>query len=214
MHLQPLRSRSSALAHGSPILSSNISNSQLVMDIENLLNDRTPQLPSKSSSTSISTATSSSQMSQAHLALSSAHHSHPSSSSIPNFDSRSPMTSEYMASYSPQSMQRSVGYSPQAGGYPDGVPYPPHMAGSEPNAANSQLPYDPTIEERSRAAVVAAAAQQDLGAPQMAQQPANGEDSIDGEDALPKAFACVTCHKGFARRSDLVRHGEFPWTPY
>jgi hypothetical protein len=35
--------------------------------------------------------------------------------------------------------------------------------------------------------------------------PAQGRQSGDGP---PKAFACSTCGKGFARRSDLARHGE------
>jgi hypothetical protein len=32
---------------------------------------------------------------------------------------------------------------------------------------------------------------------------------IGNENGPPKAFACSTCGKGFARRSDLARHGEF-----
>lgn len=51
-------------------------------------------------------------------------------------------------------------------------------------------------------------------------QPPQMHDSVDGDQTpqdasrtsvlgtLPKAFACSTCGKGFARRSDLARHGE------
>ena len=32
-----------------------------------------------------------------------------------------------------------------------------------------------------------------------------------GNNDSVKAFACTTCNKGFARRSDLARHGKFFW---
>lgn len=35
----------------------------------------------------------------------------------------------------------------------------------------------------------------------------DGGRSSTGGSGLPKAFACSTCGKGFARRSDLARHG-------
>lgn len=43
--------------------------------------------------------------------------------------------------------------------------------------------------------------------PQDQQGPQEGRSST-GSGGLPKAFACSTCGKGFARRSDLARHGE------
>ena len=47
-------------------------------------------------------------------------------------------------------------------------------------------------------------------APQPEQQPTQvATRSGTGESGPPKAFACSTCGKGFARRSDLARHGEF-----
>lgn len=83
------------------------------------------------------------------------------------------------------------------------------MAGSDPNAANAQLPYDPIIEDRSRAAAAAAAVNQGVSSSQMTSERTNGEGSVEADDTVPKAFACGTCNKGFARRSDLVRHGQF-----
>jgi len=37
----------------------------------------------------------------------------------------------------------------------------------------------------------------------------NTDGSRPSGSGLPKAFACSTCAKGFARRSDLARHGKF-----
>ncbi len=43
-------------------------------------------------------------------------------------------------------------------------------------------------------------------------QPREQERSTTGYTGQ-KAFACNTCGKGFARRSDLARHGEYPIPP-
>ncbi|KAK2796570.1 hypothetical protein FQN50_009515 [Emmonsiellopsis sp. PD_5] len=42
----------------------------------------------------------------------------------------------------------------------------------------------------------------------------NGQGRTNGEP-VPKTFLCATCTKGFARRSDLARHGQRPYKcPY
>lgn len=54
--------------------------------------------------------------------------------------------------------------------------------------------------------------QAQLGAVQQAVQQTpssmDGGRASTGSAGLPKAFHCSTCNKGFARRSDLARHGE------
>ena len=39
-------------------------------------------------------------------------------------------------------------------------------------------------------------------------QSADSNPGRPANDGAPKAFACSTCAKGFARRSDLARHGK------
>ena len=41
-----------------------------------------------------------------------------------------------------------------------------------------------------------------------AAMPQPGYKPAEGSQAPPKAFPCSTCGKGFARRSDLARHGK------
>lgn len=179
------------------------------MDIGNLLNDKPKQPLYETRATSVAPTPSLSQMNSVHLAPASTQKSHTGSSPLSSFDSKYPLTSEYnLASFSPHAMQRPTGFSPQSGVYSESVSYAPNITGSDSGLANQQLPYDPTIEDRTRVAVTADAIQQGVSTPSMPSQRLNGEGSVDGEDALPKAFACTTCHKGFARRSDLVRHGQ------
>lgn len=45
-------------------------------------------------------------------------------------------------------------------------------------------------------------------APPLQDQQSQQENSRSSGSGLPKAFACSTCGKGFARRSDLARHGS------
>lgn len=64
-----------------------------------------------------------------------------------------------------------------------------------PNATQEQQ-YQP----QAQLGAVQHAVQQDQGG-------MDGGRASTGSGGLPKAFACSTCAKGFARRSDLARHG-------
>lgn len=56
------------------------------------------------------------------------------------------------------------------------------------------------------------APQQD-GAHQQDNMGGTGNAQRQGSNPSVKAFACTTCGKGFARRSDLARHGKYPPLP-
>ena len=91
--------------------------------------------------------------------------------------------------YQPQSQPI---YNTMSNGY-DQIRYPSPSAGSL-GVQNQLLAYN-------------ASQQADPYAQQAASTPpAGGRQS--GDNGPPKAFACSTCGKGFARRSDLARHGE------
>jgi len=67
----------------------------------------------------------------------------------------------------------------------------PHLQQSMPMLSDSFLPHDGGSENGYDA--------------QLGEQAHGGPRS--SENGVAKAFACSTCKKGFARRSDLARHG-------
>jgi hypothetical protein len=86
-----------------------------------------------------------------------------------------------------------IPYTAMSNGYNDQMRYPSPSA-SQMGVPNQLLAYNPN-------------APTDQYAPQ---QPTTAQTNgrQPGESGPPKAFACSTCGKGFARRSDLARHGE------
>jgi hypothetical protein len=93
--------------------------------------------------------------------------------------------------YPPQPQQ--IAYTTMSNGY-DQMRYPSPVAGQmgvpqQLMAYNQSAPTDQYAPQHSATST-----------------PTNGRQP--GESGPPKAFACSTCGKGFARRSDLARHGE------
>lgn len=108
----------------------------------------------------------------------------------------SPHPSDPRYSNQPQQMP----YTSMANGYADQMRYP------SPSAGQMGVP-NPLMGYGQNAPTDQTYAQQQ---PSPAAQ-SNGRPA--GDPGPPKAFACSTCGKGFARRSDLARHGEFQVKP-
>lgn len=118
----------------------------------------------------------------------------------------SPHTSEHSSRYSSQTPQQN-GMAFIANSLQQAVPrYPSPSMQQQSNMPLIQHSYHPNpgsdaYQQQAQMGAVQTPMQQE-----QASSEGGGRTSGSG---LPKAFACSTCAKGFARRSDLARHGMF-----
>ncbi|KAF2678328.1 hypothetical protein K458DRAFT_140638 [Lentithecium fluviatile CBS 122367] len=99
--------------------------------------------------------------------------------------------------YSSQAPQQLPSYPPMPQQHMNGMRYPSPTAMQSPMPLLNNGSYIPNPPEHTYA-------QQQATEPQHQQPHAGGRPT--NENGPPKAFACSTCGKGFARRSDLARH--------
>jgi len=110
----------------------------------------------------------------------------------------SPHNSDTASRYSSQAPSLHPGYQQNLGALQNSMRYP------SPASLHQQVPmiqhsYHPGQVDGYHSQMQA------VQAPQEQVQHDGGRTST-GSTGLPKAFACSTCGKGFARRSDLARH--------
>ncbi|KAK3711134.1 hypothetical protein LTR37_009921 [Vermiconidia calcicola] len=119
----------------------------------------------------------------------------------------SPHTSDHSSRYSSQTPQNNIAYQQMATQLANGMRYPsPHMQQQQSNMSpmiqhtyHPNATSDQSYGQQAHLGAVQTPLQQD-------QSPMDGSRQSTGSTGLPKAFACSTCAKGFARRSDLARH--------
>lgn len=119
----------------------------------------------------------------------------------------SPHTSDQSSRYSSQT-PGNLGFSQMANQLASGMRYPspqlPQQNNMTPMMQHSYHPNatpDQGYQQQASLGAVQTPVSTD-------QSQIDGGRASTGSSGLPKAFACSTCQKGFARRSDLARHGK------
>lgn len=151
------------------------------------------------------------------------HYAQQQSLYVPNGNSRiksengsergvSPHTSDHSSRYSSQTPQNAVAYQQIAAQLTNGMRYPsPSQLPQQNGISMLQHSYHPNAtQDQSYQQQQAQLGAVQQGVQQADQSPMEGGRTSTGSTGLPKAFACSTCSKGFARRSDLARHGTTP----